>query len=139
CDHPTYGYVFAWADWIKSTVIHGAELGGYAPPAWAMGYPTDPVYSTPVGMTCTAATECASKQCTDGYCTRPCTAVATCPEGFTCTGDPAVCTKRSAAMNEGMHGGCSVRSGAGDARGSACWWALMLMGIGIAVRISRRR
>src|SRR5262249_42048967 len=53
CKYPVFGYVFAWAQWTKDTVTYAAGIGGYAPPPWTTGWPTDPAYSMPVGAPCT--------------------------------------------------------------------------------------
>ena len=88
CEDPIYGYVHAWAQWVKDTAIHAAELGGYAAPPWATGWPTDPEYSMPIGDVCSQPPECVSGRClNDGvasYCTRLCNDIAPCPEGYTC-------------------------------------------------------
>lgn len=95
CDNPVYGYVYARAQWIKDTTLHAAELGGYEPPPWATGFPTDPAYQAPVGNPCEFAEECAAGVCADGYCSRPCNDIAACPDGFTCEGegDTSFCVK----------------------------------------------
>jgi MYXO-CTERM domain-containing protein len=91
CSSPVYGYVEAWADWIKSTAVHAAEVGGYTAPAWATGWPTDPELNYVPGDACLMPTDCASNRCvtngTDQYCTRLCTDAAPCPDGFLCQPD----------------------------------------------------
>jgi MYXO-CTERM domain-containing protein len=88
CDSPVYGYVYGWAQWIKDTTIYGASLGGYAPPPWATGWPTDPAYSMPIGDECGVPADCLSGRCVDdgvaSYCTRLCNAASPCPEGWMC-------------------------------------------------------
>ena len=37
CDNPVYGRVDSWADWIRATAAHAADVGGYDPPAWVDG------------------------------------------------------------------------------------------------------
>jgi MYXO-CTERM domain-containing protein len=92
-----YGYVFAWADWLKQSALHAADVGGYTAPPWAQGMSTDPQYYQPVGTDCAAG--CASGTCvTDGngsYCTRECSDVGPCPDGYTCNalGDGHICQK----------------------------------------------
>lgn len=98
CTSPVYSDVFGVAEWVKATTIHGAELGGYAAPAWTRGYPTDPAFSYPVGDACTQPTDCASSHCLAGgattYCTRPCNTAAACPDGYTCdTAKLGVCVQ----------------------------------------------
>jgi MYXO-CTERM domain-containing protein len=88
CTSPVYGDVFSWADLINSTAVHAAQLGGYSAPPWATGYPTDPAFSYPVGDACGDPPACASGLCLGdaqgSYCTRQCSDVATCPDGYNC-------------------------------------------------------
>jgi hypothetical protein len=90
CEDPVYGYVFGWGQWIKDVTNYAAGLGGYPPPIWASGWPTDPAYSNPVGAACSQATDCPSNWCIDDgqgaglYCTRLCNAAAPCDAGFYC-------------------------------------------------------
>ncbi len=37
CDNPVYGRVDHWADWIRETAQHAADVGGYDPPPWVDG------------------------------------------------------------------------------------------------------
>ena len=131
CTSPVYSEVFGVGEWVKETTVHGAKVGGTTAPAWATGFPTDPVFSTPVGDACTTTTDCASANCladtTTSYCTRPCNDAATCPDGYTCdTAELGVCVQKPppvemtttpttvTAMSGGPAdaGGCSI--GAGD-------------------------
>jgi Trypsin len=95
CTDPIYGYIEPWAQWIKDSTTHAAELGGYAVPSWVTGWPTDPAYSMPIGDVCDTANPatCASGRCIyDGYnkyCTRLCNDAAPCPEGWYCDADDA--------------------------------------------------
>jgi MYXO-CTERM domain-containing protein len=84
CDDPIYGSPHAWADWVKQTAQHAAELGGYAPPSWVTGWPTDPAYSFDVGQACTQPTDCPSTICYAEVCTRPCNEAAPCPDPYLC-------------------------------------------------------
>jgi hypothetical protein len=94
CEDPVYGSVFTWGEWIKESALHAADLGGYDVPPWATGHPTDPEFNYPVGDPCHAGTDCASTQCLDQYCTRACTDVAGCPEGYACSPSRGnVCTR----------------------------------------------
>jgi hypothetical protein len=98
CLSPVYGYVYSWADWLKANALHSAELGGYAPPGWATGAPTDPQYTMPIGDACNGGSDCPSGYCmgdgTEVYCTRLCTDLAPCPEGYTCdAANTGVCVK----------------------------------------------
>jgi hypothetical protein len=96
CDNAVYGYVLSWAQWIKETTLHAASLGGYPPPPWATGWPTDPDYTMPVGDACSLPSDCESNRCIqDGsgsYCTRLCSNAAPCPEGYTCDAELGVCS-----------------------------------------------
>jgi MYXO-CTERM domain-containing protein len=87
CTSPVYGAVYGLGQWIRDTTTEAATLGGYPPPAWATGAPTDPQYSAPVGTACTQPSDCASGRCVadanSRYCTRLCD-LADCPTGFTC-------------------------------------------------------
>lgn len=83
CSEPIYGSVSGWGQWIMDSAVHAAMVGGYDPPSWALGYPTDPVFSFPIGGACDDT--CASGICLDNECTRECNDVATCPDGYDCT------------------------------------------------------
>jgi len=95
CTDPVYGYIEPWAQWIKDTATHAAELGGYEAPSWVSGWPTDPQYSMPIGDSCDTndPSTCPSNRCIyDGYshyCTRICDERAPCPEGWFCEADSA--------------------------------------------------
>lgn len=88
CEDPVYGYVFGWGQWVKDTAVYAASLGGYPPPAWATGFPTDPQFSMPFGQACTQASDCVSGRCIDDgkgtYCTRLCNDAAPCGDGYEC-------------------------------------------------------
>jgi MYXO-CTERM domain-containing protein len=105
CLSPVYGYVHSWADWLKGNALHAAELGAYEPPAWATGAPTDPQYTTAIGGDCTVGSDCPSGLCMDDgvdvYCTRLCTDLAPCPEGYTCdVANTGVCVMDHPAPEE---------------------------------------
>jgi MYXO-CTERM domain-containing protein len=93
CSDPVYGYIEPWAQWIKDTATHAAELGSYAVPTWVGGYPTHPDYSMPIGDSCKNSDPftCVSGRCiNDGYsqyCTRLCNEKAPCPSGWFCNPD----------------------------------------------------
>jgi hypothetical protein len=42
CEHPVYGAVSPWRDFIMATAIEAAQKGGYAPPFWALSGKSDP-------------------------------------------------------------------------------------------------
>lgn len=119
CQDPVYGDVFAWGQFIKDTAIHAAEVGGYQPLGWSTGYPTDPAYSFPIGDVCAAPEECLSFHCVnDGqaeYCTRICSDIAPCPEGYICDIDNlGVCLQvhepepKAEKKDTAETGGCTV-------------------------------
>lgn len=136
CNSPVYGYVYGWGQWIKDTTLYAAGLGGYDPPKWANGYPTDPAYSAPVGDSCDAPEQCPSNACLKGYCTRPCTDIATCPKGYECKGDPGFCNKKPKAQNEDEAASCSA--GAIDPTKPIPWRTGALM-LGALMLLGRRR
>jgi len=92
---PVYGNIEPWAQWIKDTATHAAELGQYKAPPWVTGWPTDPAYSMPIGDSCDTKdpSTCQSNRCIyDGYskyCTRLCNDNAPCPDGWFCNTDSA--------------------------------------------------
>lgn len=95
CDSPVYGGVAPWATLITETVIDAAKRGGYAPPFWTTGYPTNPLFQHPTGLPCVTGADCPSDLCYEGYCSRQCSAEAFCPEPFECHGQLSICTLRS--------------------------------------------
>jgi MYXO-CTERM domain-containing protein len=152
CEDPVYGYVYGWGQWIKDTAIHAAELGGYPPPAWALGAPTDPNFYAPVGQSCIEATECSTNAClNDGvasYCTRPCNDLAPCPEEYACAADIGVCKyvrapepppepKRRKAAAEPEASSCAMGSRP-DPTKPIPWFAGAVALIGLAVARRRR-
>jgi hypothetical protein len=87
CSYPLYTAITPFAEWLKERALYAAEQGGYPPPSWATGAPTDPVYFHPVGDACAAAGDCPGELCLEGYCTRKCLPQAPCPTGFVCAED----------------------------------------------------
>lgn len=82
CTSPIYGSVHSWGEWIKDTALEAASAGGYEPPNWAKGFPTDPTYNGPVGGNCE---ENGCSVCWKDECTRQCNAEnAPCPDGYNC-------------------------------------------------------
>lgn len=127
CEDPVYGSVFEWAAWIKESAAYAAQVGGYEPPGWVSGAPTDPAFYAPLGDACSAPSECAANACIEGadssYCSRPCNELAPCPDGFTCAEDlGGFCKAREKKTSQGggddeeksgdgtpSEGGCSVK------------------------------
>lgn len=93
CDSPVYGSVHSHAEWIKNNAIYASQLGGYPPPPWATGAPTDPSFTAPVGGLCDAT--CTTGLCVNDKCTRSCNAQAPCPEGWECVdaGGQSICSE----------------------------------------------
>jgi MYXO-CTERM domain-containing protein len=119
CDNPVYGYVYGWGQWIKDTAVYAAGIGGYPPPAWATGSPTDPVFNNPVGGECTVPADCPSNVClyqSDElhFCTRPCNESAPCPDGYTCDLAQGLCTQNAPPPVDEPGDATSGGSDAGD-------------------------
>jgi MYXO-CTERM domain-containing protein len=154
CTNPIYGDVYAWASWIKQTTVMAAQMGGYDPPPWATGWPTDPVYSYPFSDSCDPA-DCPSNLClTDSggsYCTRQCEDAAPCPMPYSCNmvmgqsvcqrpppPPPPMPTSTSSSTSSGgmphKKSGCSV-----DPRGSAPSEGALLLTISALALAARRR
>jgi hypothetical protein len=140
CSSPVYGSVHSWGDWIKATVVHGAELGGYDPPPWATGWPTDPNYNYPVGGACGECPICINDQCS-----RLCSDAAPCPDGYQCAdvdGNGTMGCKekpKPPANTDGgdseTGGGCAVnQAGGADPTNPVPWFAAAVGLAGLAVR-----
>jgi hypothetical protein len=117
CASPIYGDVYSWATWIKQTAQQAAQVGGYTPPPWVTGYPTDPAYSDPVGGACGDATTCPSNICLEdtagSYCSRLCEDAAPCPDGYTCETIQSmkICQREPPVTKSGgSKSGCSVQA-----------------------------
>lgn len=149
CSSPIYGHVEAWADWLKGTAKHAAQVGQYAPPRWATGWPTDPAYSMPIGDGCKQPADCASDRCVDdgvaAYCTRLCNEQAPCPTGWSCGKDSAgqgVCFQSHEAADEisgstMKDGSCSMRA---DPTKPIPWrTGALLAGLALLAPLRRRR
>ncbi|WP_433931320.1 serine protease [Sorangium cellulosum] len=155
CEYPIYGYVYGWAEWIKETTVRAASLGGYEPPGWATGFPTDPVYSAEIGGACEQAEQCATNACLDSYCTRPCTETATCPTGYGCDAELGFCAKlpEPPPSEDGGDGEEDVvKDGDAEASSGSCSisnprpdptkpvpWLLGAAGLGAVAGLRRRR
>jgi len=144
CTTPIYGDVYSWADWIKETATHAAQVGDYPAPSWVGGYPTDPAYSYPVGGAC-GAPACPSNACLSDaagtYCSRLCETAAPCPTGYTCETvqnlqlcqrDPAA-TPPSTSPTPSAQSGCSVE--AADPTKPVPWF----LGVAVAALALLRR
>ncbi|MCC6523621.1 MAG: trypsin-like serine protease [Polyangiaceae bacterium] len=146
CTYPTYGHVFSWGQWIKDTTVYAAGLAATTPPPWATGYPTDPIYSAPIGAACAQPAECPGATCLDGYCSRPCNVAAPCPDGYECTADGSVCRAvpppppaEPQEIITTEEWTCTVRAPASnpDPTKPVPW--NMLLGAGVAALLWRRR
>ncbi len=152
CTYPIYGSPYGWADWVKENGLAAAAAGGYEPPLWAKGGPTDPAYSAPVGAACTTDADCAPGVCkasdAGSFCSRPCQELAPCPEGYQCGGDslcepipppppPPEGGAGGGGTEVGASGGCAV---SGRTAGSPVGLALpALAALGLALGARRRR
>jgi MYXO-CTERM domain-containing protein len=147
CTSPVYGDVFSWADWIKSSALHAAQVGGYTAPAWANGYPTDPIYNYPIASTssCSASNACASGLCLSdsegSYCTRGCETAAPCPSGYNCAtvGQQQVCERVVTTTNtppSSSKSGCSIA--AADPTKPVPWF-IGALGLAAPALLGRRR
>ncbi len=96
CSMSIYTQVYGWGEWIKELGAKAAAAGGYDPPPWAGGWPTDPAYAGQPGAACTSDKDCPASKCVlggdqGGYCTRLCNDATPCPEGFQCDADQKAC------------------------------------------------
>jgi len=146
CDEPIYGYVYAWAQWLKDTVVYASGMGLYEAPAWTAGANTEPEYSMPIGQSCQIDGDCPAKQClTEGqksYCTRPCKQDAPCPDGYSCDSQLNLCREVQATplppqsyVRPDRSEGCQL---APLATGQKPWWFTALAALG-AWRIMMKR
>ncbi|WP_437733388.1 trypsin-like serine peptidase [Sorangium sp. So ce1335] len=151
CEYPIYGYVYGWAEWIKETTVRAAGMGGYAAPRWATGFPTDPVFSAEIGGACEQPAHCETNACLDGYCTRPCDAIATCPGGYECHAELGFCAKLPEpppsedevkdgedAEDEASGGSCSINNPRPDPT-KPVPWLLGAAGLGAVTTLRRLR
>jgi MYXO-CTERM domain-containing protein len=144
CTNPVYGYLEPWAQWIKDTTTHAAELGQYEVPTWVDGWPTDPDYSWPVGDSCDTKdpSTCASGRCIydgyDKYCTRLCNEAAPCPDGWHCDADSAgqsICIQDPPPKTPSTDTSCAVAVGPSNPRA----WSAVALAFGIVALGFRRR
>jgi len=149
CTSPVYGYVFGQADFINSNAQHAADVGGYDVPAWATGFPTDPVFNFPISETCPAE-GCASGLClkdaNGSYCTRLCSDAAACPDGYDCNtieGNP-ICQRPPPPVQSTpapvTKSGCSTGPQEADPTKPVPWrTGLAIAAVGLALLRRRRR
>jgi MYXO-CTERM domain-containing protein len=139
CLRPIYGSVSAWSDWIREGAMRAAELGGYAPPRWAVtgstapepipepdaGPGPDPVGGGQ-GERCSSNNSCAAGLlCVfettpeEAYCTASCDPSTPCAGGLACNSGVGACMSPPppSASNAETDSGCSVASaGRGPAK-----------------------
>jgi MYXO-CTERM domain-containing protein len=147
CENPVYGHVYGWGQWIKDVTWYAAGLAGIDPPLWATGYPTDPQYSFPVGGACTQPSECASNVCYNGECSRACSELAYCPEGYECTIDafcslppPAPKAENEADGGDDTHvSGCAVKDAGTQDPTKPIPWKTGPIALALALLWRRRR
>ncbi len=142
CELSVYGDPVAHAQWIKDATVFASGMGLYDAPSWTAGASVVPEHSMPVGDVCEADSDCPTGICvkedTRQYCSRPCTEVGPCPEGYACSTDPEpICRQvvppAPPAFERAPRDGCAVVSPAdGPLRGA---W---LVALG-AVLLRRRR
>ena len=87
CSSPVYTYVTAWGDWIRDSVLYASDKIGQEPPAWALGWPTNPAFGHSIGGDCQTAEDCDSGICEEGVCSRLCNEDAPCTGVFICGPD----------------------------------------------------
>lgn len=146
CTNPIYGYVEPWAQWIKDSATHAAELGKYEVPSWVNGWPTDPAYSMPIGDSCDTKdpSTCQSGRCIyDGYskyCTRLCNDNAPCPAGWFCNKDSAgdgVCFQDPPPPDDDTSSDASCSTAVGPSNPSP--WTSAALALGLVALGFRRR
>lgn len=139
CSSPIYGSVFGWGDWIKDVTGSAAVGAGLEVPLWTRGFSTAPEFNHPVGDTCSDGSECASGICQAGVCTRVCSDIGPCPQGFDCHPQRLVCLPDS--LDTSSPSGGSTESGDEDDGGcaSASGTPLALFGLWWARRQRRSR
>lgn len=144
CAFPVYGGVYLWADWIKETTVYASGLASLDPPPWANGFPTDPQFNHPVGEACTSLDACPSGACLNGYCTRACNELATCPDGYQCSTDfwceqaPDDVIVENETPTRVVSGGCNVARPRQDPT-KPIPWEIVGLALGAAALVSRRR
>jgi hypothetical protein len=133
-----YAHLVEYASWIQGVALEAAAQADYDPPPWALGWPTDPAFSQPVGEPCHEHGDCPSGACIEGVCSRACNEQAPCPVPFLCgpvdgsalemCRPPQSPTETSHAP-EGSDGGCGLARGAGGGNAGVllvAFWGLAL-------------
>lgn len=142
CVSPVYGHVESWGEWIKSVVVDATTAAGLEIPDWATGYPTDPIYDFDLGDACVEPSDCESSACLDGYCTRSCSELAFCPDGYEC-GELGYCQRPAEPTSDGDGGAevevssCSISS-AGGATPNGSWMTATIAALAWWARARRR-
>lgn len=154
CLGGVFSNVSSFRDFIVSTALDAAKLGGYTAPSWALGdgggtSTTPPVTSvddaggggpdSPLGQAC-------SSSCADGYacysssgtppgvCVPRCSATdSSCPATYTCSTSVGACIPKGDGAS-GSAGGCAVSSV--SATGSGAAFVVALLGL---LLVERRR
>jgi V8-like Glu-specific endopeptidase len=160
CNHPVYGSVAAWKDWIDGVATAAATQGKYAVPFWvASGSSDDPggtagngsepvagaqgeacslAQACPAGYACYSPTNSASAG--DAYCSAQCTATAQCSTGTMC--DPATGVCIAPPHSGGGSSACALSAAGSPSNSSGAaglaGLALMLAGARRAKRQRRR-
>ncbi len=155
CIGGVFSNVSSFRDFIVSTALDAAKLGGYTAPSWALddggGTSTSPVMAvddagtgggtdSPLGQACTSS-------CADGYacysatgtppgaCVPRCSATnSTCPATYTCSTSIGACLPKGDGASSGSSGGCAVSSV--PAGGTAAASIVALLGL---LLVERRR
>jgi hypothetical protein len=148
CDHPVYGSVSRWRDWITQVAREAADAGGYEPPFWVTTGKSDPPVGAggaggssggeggsgggtpiePQGQPCSSNQGCpAGYQCflpggeSVAYCAAACSSAAACGAGTSCesvSANTSLCLDQGKAEGGGDSGGCTLAA-AGANRGPA--------------------
>jgi len=152
CVGGIYSDVSAWKDFIVSTALEAAKMGGYDPPFWTSGSSTPPVSTTPTGAdggtSSLLGTECTGS-CPGGYacysenskppgsCVPRCQSAGdSCPDGYACAESLHACVpKDSSALPHG-DSSCAVAT---PARRSLSWRSGLAAGLAIGILLARRR
>lgn len=146
CNHPVYGSVAAWKDWISSVATDAAALGKYPVPFWVTSGSSDGALAAagaqgqacslrtlcPTGYACYSPTNSASAG--DAYCAASCTSQAQCSAGTRCELSLNACI---AAVKPSLQDSSSCALHAGRAPRGAGFAAFA--GLALALARARRR